>query len=81
MHRVARATMQFTPTAGASVSGTQRGLEILGCGSHSANLSDGAILVFFDPQGLPGEYINHIGTFQSTGGAWCVRGGSGSQIQ
>ncbi len=46
-----------------------------------ANLSDGAIMVFFNPQDLPGGYINHVNSFQTVAGAWCVRGGSGSQIQ
>ena len=46
-----------------------------------ANLSDGAIMVFFNPEDLPGGYINHVNSFQTVAGAWCVRGGSGSQIQ
>jgi hypothetical protein len=45
-----------------------------------ANLTDGAIIVFFTSS-QPGGYINHISSFQFPAAAWCVRGGGGSQIE
>ena len=43
-----------------------------------ASLTDGAIVVFFTSS-LPGGRISHTG-FLFPAGAWCVRGGGGSQI-
>ena len=46
-----------------------------------ANLSDGAIMVFFNPEDLPGGYINHVNSLPDRRrGMVCARS-SGSQIQ
>ena len=45
-----------------------------------ANLTDGGIIVFFTSS-QPGGRFNNVLSFQFPAGAWCVRGGGGSQIQ